>query len=40
MIDIDGPTATIIAALLVILIAIVGFVGSVHYRLGEQEKER
>ena len=38
MIEIDRPTATIIAALLVVLIAVVGFVGSVHYRLGKQEK--
>ncbi len=38
MIETDGPTATTIAALLVVLIAVVGFVGSVHYRLGKQEK--
>ena len=38
MIEIDGSTATIIAALLVVLIAVVGFVGSVPYRLGKQEK--
>lgn len=38
MIEIDGPTATILAALLVVVIAVVGFVGSVHYRLGKQEK--
>ena len=38
MFDIDGPTATIIAALVVVLLAVAGFVGSVHYRLGKQEK--
>ena len=38
MIEIDGPTATIIASLVIVLIAVVGFVGSVHYRLGKQEK--
>lgn len=38
IIEMDGPTATVIPSLAVVLTAVVGFVGSVHYRLGKQEK--
>ena len=36
--NLDGPTATVIAAMAAVLIAFVGFVASVHFRLGKLEK--
>ena len=36
--NLDGPAATVIAAMAAVLIAFVGFVASVHFRLGKLEK--
>ena len=36
--NLDGPTATVIASMAAVLIAFVGFVASVHFRLGKLEK--
>ena len=37
-VNLDGPTATVIAAMAAVLIAFVGFVATVHLRLGRLEK--